>query len=127
MGKLVALGVKLSMDDLGSGYSSLQRLSALPFSTIKADQALLVRFRDNPIQTMSMIRTIIQMGHDLDRAVVVEGLEHMLAHSPSSPGPTRSVAQAKPSGQEGVKRAVFGFRLSFLARLDKIGAVREPY
>ena len=73
--RLVAVGVKLSMDDLGSGYSSLQRLSALPFSTIKADQALLVRFRDNPIQTLSMIRTIIQMGHDLDRAVVVEGLE----------------------------------------------------
>jgi EAL domain-containing protein (putative c-di-GMP-specific phosphodiesterase class I) len=75
VGRLVALGVKLSMDDLGSGYSSLQRLSALPFSTIKADQALLVRIRNNPIQTMSMIRTIIQMGHDLDRAVVVEGLE----------------------------------------------------
>ncbi|WP_369792779.1 hypothetical protein [Thiomonas sp. FB-Cd] len=34
-------------------------------------------------------------------------LEHMPAHSPSSPGPTHSVAQAKPSGQEGIKRAVF--------------------
>ncbi len=32
--------------------------------------------------------------------------EHMPAHSPSSSGPTRSVAQATPSGQEGVKRAV---------------------
>ena len=43
-------------------------------------------------------------------------LEHMLAHSPSSPGPTRSVAQAKPSGQEGVKRAGFAccFSLSWI-------------
>ncbi len=31
--------------------------------------------------------------------------EHMPAHSPSSSGPTRIVAQATPSGQEGVKRA----------------------
>ncbi|OIQ73011.1 phytochrome-like protein cph2 [mine drainage metagenome] len=73
--RLVQLGVNLSMDDLGSGYSSLQRLSALPFATIKVDQGLLTRVRNNPIQTMSMIRTIIQMGRDLDRAVVVEGLE----------------------------------------------------
>jgi hypothetical protein len=33
-------GIKLAMDDLGSGYSSLQRLSTLPFDTIKIDQSL---------------------------------------------------------------------------------------
>ena len=73
--RLAPLGVQLSMDDLGSGYSSLQRLAALPFTSIKADQGLLVRLREQPLQTLSMLRTIIQMGADLERGVVVEGLE----------------------------------------------------
>ncbi len=73
--RLAPLGVQLSMDDLGSGYSSLQRLAALPFTSIKADQGLLVRIREQPLQTLSMLRTIIQMGADLERGVVIEGLE----------------------------------------------------
>jgi EAL domain-containing protein (putative c-di-GMP-specific phosphodiesterase class I) len=73
--RLAPLGVQLSMDDLGSGYSSLQRLAALPFTSIKADQGLLVRLREQPLQTLTMLRTIIQMGADLERGVVVEGLE----------------------------------------------------
>jgi diguanylate cyclase (GGDEF)-like protein len=73
--QLTQLGVKLSMDDLGSGYSSLQRLSTLPFSTIKSDQGLLLRLYENPVQTLSLIGSIIQMGQDFERDVVVEGLE----------------------------------------------------
>lgn len=73
--QLKLLGVKLAMDDLGSGYSSLQRLSTLPFNTIKIDQSLLLHIRDNPVQTLSLINTIIQMGQDFERDVVVEGLE----------------------------------------------------
>jgi len=73
--QLKQLGVRLAMDDLGSGYSSLQRLSALPFNTIKVDQGLLLHIRDNPVQILSLISTIIQMGHDFERDVVVEGLQ----------------------------------------------------
>ncbi len=73
--QLVRIGVHLSMDDLGSGYSSLQRLSSLPFDTIKADQSLLVRTQDNPVQVLSLIGAIVQMGRDFERNVVVEGLE----------------------------------------------------
>lgn len=74
--QLVRVGVHLAMDDLGSGYSSLQRLSALPFETIKADQSLLARIQDNPVQVLSLIGAIIQMGRDFERSVVVEGLEN---------------------------------------------------
>lgn len=72
---LVQVGVHLAMDDLGSGYSSLQRLSVLPFDTIKADQSLLAHALDNPVQALSLIGAIIQMGADFERKVVVEGLE----------------------------------------------------
>ncbi len=72
---LRALGVPLAMDDLGAGYSSLNRLASLPFSSIKIDQALFARLRHNPIQTLSLISAIIQMGRDFELQVVVEGLE----------------------------------------------------
>lgn len=73
--KLVALGVPLAMDDLGSGYSSLHRLATLPFNVIKIDQSLVAEIRANPVQTMSLIAAIIQMGNDFDQMVIVEGLE----------------------------------------------------
>ncbi len=73
--RLMGLGVRLAMDDLGSGYSSLRRLSALPFNTVKIDQDLLRQIRSTPVETLSLIATLIQIGHDFDRAVIVEGLE----------------------------------------------------
>ncbi|MHB1669363.1 diguanylate cyclase domain-containing protein [Thiomonas sp.] len=73
--QLVRLGVKLAMDDLGSGYSSLKRLSVLPFDAIKIDQGLLTQLRISPLETVGLISTLIEMGRDLNRAVVVEGLE----------------------------------------------------
>lgn len=73
--RLIALGVRLAMDDLGSGYSSLRRLSALPFNTVKIDQDLLRQIRSTPVETLSLIGTLIQIGRDFDRAVIVEGLE----------------------------------------------------
>lgn len=73
--RLHRLGIGLAMDDLGAGYSSLLRLAKLPFDTIKVDQGLLLRIRDNPVQTLSLIRTVIQIGCDFERRVVVEGLE----------------------------------------------------
>lgn len=73
--RLLKLGVKLAMDDLGSGFSSLQRLASVPFDTIKIDQSLLAKIRSEPIQTLSLIATIIQMGVDFGHDVIVEGLE----------------------------------------------------
>lgn len=73
--KLVDMGIPLAMDDLGSGYSSLYRLATLPFNIIKIDQSLVTQLRANPVQTMSLISAIIQMGNDFDQMVIVEGLE----------------------------------------------------
>ncbi|MBU6440129.1 MAG: EAL domain-containing protein [Betaproteobacteria bacterium] len=72
---LRAIGVGLSMDDLGAGYSSLQRLSVLPFDTIKIDQGLISSLRSLPLQTFGVIRSIVQLSNDLRRTVIVEGVE----------------------------------------------------
>lgn len=72
---LAGLGVKFALDDLGSGYASLLRLSLLPFDTIKVDQRLTTRMRAAPIQTLRIMGTLIKMGATLGQKVVVEGLE----------------------------------------------------
>ncbi|MDE2119549.1 MAG: EAL domain-containing protein, partial [Betaproteobacteria bacterium] len=72
---LQALGVKLAMDDLGAGYSSLQRLAQLPFDTIKIDQGLLLNLRKDPLQTLSLVRAIVRLAAELGRTLVVEGVE----------------------------------------------------
>ena len=69
------VGVRLAIDDLGSGYSSLKRLASLNFDVIKADQSLIRDIAGDPVKTLSLVRTIVQIGRDFDREVVVEGLE----------------------------------------------------
>ncbi|VAY87310.1 Oxygen sensor protein DosP [mine drainage metagenome] len=74
--QLERLGVKLAIDDLGSGFSSLKRLASLPFDVIKVDQAMVRDIFSEPLKTLSLIRTIIQIGYDLERVVIVEGVEN---------------------------------------------------
>ena len=73
--KLAEAGIRLAMDDLGSGYSSLQRLSTFPFSAIKLDRGLFLNAYNKPLETLSIMATLLQMGRDLGMTVVVEGLE----------------------------------------------------
>ncbi|WP_165802575.1 EAL domain-containing protein [Arthrobacter sp. Bz4] len=75
--QLVGLGVGLAMDDLGAGHSSLKRLSVLPFSAIKLDRELLTEIRRKPVETLSMIASLIQMGRDFEMNVAIEGLEDL--------------------------------------------------
>ena len=73
--RLAATGVKIAMDDLGSGFSNLKRLADLPFDVIKIDQNLVKDLDRDPIKALSLIRTVVQIGQDLEREVVAEGLE----------------------------------------------------
>ena len=74
---LSKIGIRLSMDDLGSGYSSLERLSSLPFDIIKIDQKLLLRIRQTPTEVLGLVSTLLQLGRELSQEVVVEGLEDL--------------------------------------------------
>ena len=71
------LGVRLAMDDLGAGYSSLQRLAQLPFDVIKLDQSLTLNMRRDPLQTLSLVRSIVRLAAELGRLLVVEAVEDL--------------------------------------------------
>ena len=77
LNRLVTLGVGVAMDDLGAGYSSLKRLSMLPFTTVKIDRDMLTGLRTSPLETLSLIATLVQIGRDFDMTVVAEGLEDL--------------------------------------------------
>lgn len=72
--ELVGLGIHIAIDDFGTGYSSLSVLRQLPISIIKIDRAFItdmVRDRDG----LSIVKTIVSMGHELNKQIVAEGVE----------------------------------------------------
>ncbi len=72
--KLKLLGVKISIDDFGTGYSSFSYLIKLPIDKIKIDQSFVKNLpKDN--NSATIVKTIINMAHELDMKVVAEGVE----------------------------------------------------
>ena len=71
---LDSLGVTLSLDDFGTGYSSLSRLRDLPISEIKIDRSFAARIETDE-RDVAILRTAIELGHNLGCSVVAEGLE----------------------------------------------------
>ncbi|MGH6715790.1 MAG: sensor domain-containing protein, partial [Bradyrhizobium sp.] len=72
--RLKALGVRVSMDDFGSGYSSLSYLQAFPFDMIKIDRAFVLNLGRNP-QSAAIVRAMIGLGHAMEMSIVAEGVE----------------------------------------------------
>jgi len=71
---LRALGVQSAIDDLGSGYSSLNRLRALPVDLVKLDRGLVAGL-DADDRAQRIVRGIVRMADDLGLAVIAEGVE----------------------------------------------------
>ena len=71
--RLKDLGVRLSVDDLGTGYSSLAYLQRLPVDEVKIDRSFLKDLK-NP-SSEAVVGAIVDLGHRLDRQVVAEGVE----------------------------------------------------
>lgn len=72
--KLKALGIQLSIDDFGTGYSSLSYLNSLPVDTVKIDKSFIDDILD-PENGGVMVKTIIDMGRNLNFEVIAEGIE----------------------------------------------------
>ncbi len=70
-----AMGLHLAVDDFGTGYSSLSALKDFPISTLKIDQSF-VRNADVDRSDSAMVKTIIEMGRNLELEVVAEGVEN---------------------------------------------------
>ena len=74
LNQLYALGLHLTIDDFGVGYSSLSALQQFPISTLKIDKSF-VRHMSTNADDATIVSTIIQMGRNLDLDVVAEGVE----------------------------------------------------
>jgi EAL domain-containing protein (putative c-di-GMP-specific phosphodiesterase class I) len=72
--RLKTLGVRIAMDDFGTGYASLSYLQAFPFDKIKIDRGFIANLDRNP-QSAAIIRAVIGLGHGLNLPVVAEGVE----------------------------------------------------
>ena len=71
---LQAAGVRISIDDFGTGFSSLGRLSELPIDTLKIDRSFTARLPDDP-KGCTLVSTIIDLAHAFEMTTVAEGVE----------------------------------------------------
>jgi diguanylate cyclase (GGDEF)-like protein len=68
------LGVEVSLDDFGQGQTSLRYLSTLPLNELKIDRGFVSDMKTNPAHA-AIVRSIVELGHNLAFRVVAEGVE----------------------------------------------------
>ncbi len=71
---LAAMGVRLSIDDFGAGYTSLGQLKNLPVTEIKIDKSFILNMGLEPSDAL-IAHSIIDLGHNLGMTVLAEGVE----------------------------------------------------
>jgi EAL domain-containing protein (putative c-di-GMP-specific phosphodiesterase class I)/ActR/RegA family two-component response regulator len=64
----------LSIDDFGTGFSSLSQLHRVPFNELKVDKSFVI-LMDRDAEAKSIVKTCIMLGHELNMRVVAEGVE----------------------------------------------------
>ena len=67
-------GIHISLDDFGTGFSSLSYLQRFPFDKIKIDRSFIWAMEKNP-DSMSIVRAVIALGRSLRITVTAEGVE----------------------------------------------------
>ena len=72
--RLQMMGCRLSIDDFGTGFSSLQRLFQLPFNEIKLDAGFIQALAQEP-RCHAVISSTLALGESLGMTVVAEGIE----------------------------------------------------
>ena len=72
--RLQAMGVAVSIDDFGAGYTSLSYLKSLPVRSLKIDRGFVTHLIEND-KDEAVARSVVSLGHDLGLNVVAEGVE----------------------------------------------------
>ncbi len=80
LSRVKTLGVRVALDDFGSGYSSLSYLHSFSFDKIKIDRTFIGDLEHNR-HSMAIVRAVIDLGHSLNIPVLAEGVETALQHS----------------------------------------------
>ena len=71
---LRALGVRVAIDDFGSGYASISYLKDLPADVLKIDR-LFIADLDTDRRTRAIVEAVVALGHDLGMEIIAEGVE----------------------------------------------------
>jgi EAL domain-containing protein (putative c-di-GMP-specific phosphodiesterase class I) len=74
LGELKDAGVRISLDDFGCGQTSLGYLSSLPVHELKIDKSFVTDMASSPAHA-AIVRSIVELGHNLSLRVVAEGVE----------------------------------------------------
>ena len=77
--ELSALGIKVVLDDFGTGYASLSYLVNYHFSELKIDKSFIFDLVNNPAHQV-IVQTSIDMAHQLNLSITVEGVETQEIH-----------------------------------------------
>lgn len=75
LGQLFKLGVRLTLDEFGSGYSSLAYLRRAPFDAIKIDEKLVVEAEQSDHADLGLIRAIVALAGALEMDTIANGIE----------------------------------------------------
>ena len=67
-------GVTFSLDDFGTGFSSLNYLKSLPLNQLKIDRSFVSHMEKN-LKNAKIVKSTISLGHDLGLDVIAEGVE----------------------------------------------------
>jgi diguanylate cyclase (GGDEF)-like protein len=78
LGDLSALGITLYIDDFGTGYSSLAYLKKLPVKAVKIDKSFVIDMATSA-DSATIVRSTIELAHNLGLKVVAEGVESAAA------------------------------------------------
>ncbi len=70
------VGIRISLDDFGTGFSSLATLSKLPFDKLKIDKSFISRVTMQP-QSAKIVEAIVALASSLDLTVTAEGIEEL--------------------------------------------------
>jgi predicted signal transduction protein with EAL and GGDEF domain len=72
------MNVSLSIDDFGTGYSSMSYLKTLPVKELKIDRSFVMGMANDPDSAV-IVRSAVDLGHNLGMTVVAEGVEDDIA------------------------------------------------